>query len=95
MKEEESVVTCSDETRHNLTDEDYVTFREVEGMSELNGCQPVPVKVLGSITMEIQRIISDCLQVLTHSVLAILGDLGILSEVAWPYKLKFQRHLNL
>ena len=43
----EGVVTCSDETRHNLTDEDYVTFREVEGMTELNGCQPKRVKTLG------------------------------------------------
>ena len=43
----EGVVTCSDETRHNLTDEDYVTFREVEGMVELNGCEPKRVKTLG------------------------------------------------
>lgn len=52
-KEEESVVTCSDETRHNLTDEDYVTFSEVEGMTELNGCDPRPVKVLGPYTFSI------------------------------------------
>ncbi|KAL5474908.1 hypothetical protein EMCRGX_G026935 [Ephydatia muelleri] len=38
--EEKSVVTCSDETRHNLDNalEDvYVTFSEVEGMTEVNG----------------------------------------------------------
>lgn len=49
LQEEEGVVTCSDETRHNLTDEDSVTFSEVEGMVELNGCQPRPVKVLGTV----------------------------------------------
>uniref|UniRef100_A0A1X7SNC5 Fibrinogen C-terminal domain-containing protein n=1 Tax=Amphimedon queenslandica TaxID=400682 RepID=A0A1X7SNC5_AMPQE len=49
----EGVVTCSDETRHNLTGEDYVTFKEVEGMAELNGCQPRPVKELGPYTFSI------------------------------------------
>ena len=41
------MVTCSDETRHNLTGEDYVTFKEVEGMKELNGCEPRRIKELG------------------------------------------------
>ncbi len=40
-------MTCSDETRHNLSDEDFVTFSEIEGMVELNACEPRPVKVLG------------------------------------------------
>ena len=40
-------MTCSDEARHDLTDEDFVTFNEVEGMIELNGCEPRPVKILG------------------------------------------------
>ena len=29
-QEENSVVTCSDETRHNFQSDDYVTFSEVE-----------------------------------------------------------------
>ena len=49
LQDVEGVVTCSDETRHNLTDEDYVTFREIEGMEELNGCDPKPVKTIGGV----------------------------------------------
>lgn len=52
-KEEESVVTCLDETRHGLEDGDYVTFSEVQGMTELNGCAPRKIKVLGPYTFSI------------------------------------------
>ena len=43
------MVTCSDETRHNLSemDGDCVTFSEVQGMTELNGCKPIPIKEIG------------------------------------------------
>ena len=45
--DKDGVVTCLDETRHGLEDGDHVTFAEVGGMTELNGCAPRPVKVLG------------------------------------------------
>lgn len=41
------VVTCLDEARHGFESGDHVTFTEVQGMTELNGCQPVEIKVLG------------------------------------------------
>jgi len=41
------VVTCLDETRHSFQDGDYVTFTEIQGMRELNQCEPKKVKVLG------------------------------------------------
>jgi len=41
------VVTCLDETRHSFQDGDYVTFSEVQGMVELNRCEPRKIKVLG------------------------------------------------
>ena len=44
-KEEKSVVTCLDESRHGLEDGSYVTFTEVQGMTELNGCAPKKVTV--------------------------------------------------
>lgn len=44
-QEEEGVVAALDEVRHGFEDGDYVTFSEVEGMTELNGCKPVPIKV--------------------------------------------------
>lgn len=52
-KDEESVVTCLEETRHNFQDGDYVTFSEIQGMTQLNQCAPRPVKVLGPYTFSI------------------------------------------
>ncbi|KAI0243169.1 Ubiquitin-like modifier-activating enzyme 1 [Lamellibrachia satsuma] len=48
-----SVVTCVDETRHGYESGDYVTFSEVQGMTQLNGCEPVKIKVLGTYTFSI------------------------------------------
>ena len=52
-KEEKGVVTCLDETRHGFEDGDYVTFSEVEGMTQLNACQPIKITVLGPYTFGI------------------------------------------
>ena len=40
-------MTCLDEARHGFETGDFVTFTEVEGMEELNGCGPVEIRVLG------------------------------------------------
>lgn len=42
-----------DETRHGLEDGDFVTFSEVKGMEELNGCEPRKVTVKGPYTFTI------------------------------------------
>ncbi|KAI0265111.1 ubiquitin activating enzyme [Gloeopeniophorella convolvens] len=52
-KDKEAVVTCLDETRHGLEDGDFVTFAEVQGMTELNGCEPRKVSVKGPYTFAI------------------------------------------
>lgn len=52
-KDSEGVVTCLDETRHGLETDDYVTFSEVTGMVELNGCEPRKIRVLGPYTFSI------------------------------------------
>ncbi|XP_015599069.1 ubiquitin-like modifier-activating enzyme 1 [Cephus cinctus] len=52
-KDSEGVVTCLDDTRHGMEDGDYVTFSEVQGMTELNGCEPKKIKVLGPYTFSI------------------------------------------
>ncbi|KAJ7591324.1 ubiquitin activating enzyme [Mycena floridula] len=49
----EALVTCLDETRHGLEDGDYVTFVEVQGMTELNGCAPRKISVKGPYTFTI------------------------------------------
>lgn len=51
--DKEAVVTCIDDTRHGMEDGDYVTFSEIQGMTELNGCAPVKIKVLGPYTFSI------------------------------------------
>ncbi|CAG5128343.1 unnamed protein product [Candidula unifasciata] len=50
---EQGVVACLDETRHGFNDGDYVTFSEVQGMVELNGCEPIKIKVIGPYTFSI------------------------------------------
>lgn len=52
-KDEQGIVTCLDETRHGMEDGDYVTFSEVQGMTELNACEPRKIKVLGPYTFSI------------------------------------------
>lgn len=52
-KDSDSVVTCLDDTRHGLEDGDYVTFSEVQGMTELNNCEPIQIRVLGPYTFSI------------------------------------------
>nr|XP_051685818.1 ubiquitin-like modifier-activating enzyme 1 [Oryctolagus cuniculus]XP_051685819.1 ubiquitin-like modifier-activating enzyme 1 [Oryctolagus cuniculus]XP_051686424.1 ubiquitin-like modifier-activating enzyme 1 [Oryctolagus cuniculus]XP_051686425.1 ubiquitin-like modifier-activating enzyme 1 [Oryctolagus cuniculus] len=46
-KDNPGIVTCLDETRHGFESGDFVSFTEVQGMSELNGIHPVEIKVLG------------------------------------------------
>ncbi|XP_065939385.1 ubiquitin-like modifier-activating enzyme 1 [Magallana gigas] len=52
-KDKEGVVTCLDEARYGYEDGDHVTFTEVQGMTELNGCKPIKIKVLGPYTFSI------------------------------------------
>ncbi|KAJ8936851.1 hypothetical protein NQ318_012812 [Aromia moschata] len=52
-RDKEGVVTCIDDTRHGMEDGDYVTFSEVQGMTELNNCNPIKIKVLGPYTFSI------------------------------------------
>ena len=52
-KDSEGLVTTVDETRHGLEDGDYVTFAEVQGMTELNGIEPRRVTVKGPYTFTI------------------------------------------
>ncbi|XP_037956761.1 ubiquitin-like modifier-activating enzyme 1 isoform X2 [Teleopsis dalmanni] len=52
-RDTQGVITCLDETRHGLNDGDYVTFSEVLGMTELNGCAPIKISILGPYTFSI------------------------------------------
>ncbi|KDN39754.1 ubiquitin-activating enzyme E1 [Tilletiaria anomala UBC 951] len=52
-KSADGLVTTLDETRHGLEDGDYVTFSEVQGLEELNGCKPRKVTIKGPYTFTI------------------------------------------
>uniref|UniRef100_A0A8C5K769 Ubiquitin-like modifier-activating enzyme 1 n=1 Tax=Jaculus jaculus TaxID=51337 RepID=A0A8C5K769_JACJA len=52
-KDNPGVVTCLDEARHGFESGDCVSFSEVQGMVQLNGSQPMEIKVLGPYTFSI------------------------------------------
>ena len=52
-KESPPIVTCLDENRHDFETGDYVQFTEVEGMSELNGAEPIQITVTGPYTFSL------------------------------------------
>ena len=76
----ETVVRVLDDTRHNLEDGDCVTFAEVGGMDELNGCEPRPVKVTGPYTFTM----TGCEGMGAHT----LG--GIMHQVKQPKTIAFK-----
>lgn len=55
-KESPPVVTCLDEQRHDLESGDFVSFVEVQGMTELNDGKPRRIKVLGPYTFALDDI---------------------------------------
>lgn len=78
--DKDSVVTCIDDTRHSMEEGDYVTFSEIQGMTELNHCKPIKIKVLGPYTFSI----GDT----TNFTKYVRG--GIVSQVKMPKELNFK-----
>lgn len=79
-KDEQGVVTCLDEQRHGYESGDFVTFSEVQGMTELNQCEPREIKVLGPYTFSI----GDTTAYSEY----VRG--GIVSQVKMPKVVKFK-----
>uniref|UniRef100_A0A3P8P6T0 E1 ubiquitin-activating enzyme n=2 Tax=Astatotilapia calliptera TaxID=8154 RepID=A0A3P8P6T0_ASTCA len=79
-KDSAGVVTCLDEARHGFESGDYVTFTEIQGMTELNGCKPVEIKVLGPYTFSICD---------TSGFTDYIRG-GIVSQVKMPKKISFK-----
>lgn len=75
-------MTCLDETRHGLEDGDFVTFTEVQGMAELNGCKPRKVTVKGPYTFTIGD----------TSGLSDYVRGGIFNQVKMPKIIEFVNH---
>jgi ubiquitin-activating enzyme E1 len=79
MQDKEGMVTTLEESRHGLEDGEFVTFAEVKGMEELNGCEPRKVTVKGPYTFSIGDTTS-------------LGDYksgGIFTQVKMPKIIEF------
>ncbi|NXN91286.1 UBA1 enzyme, partial [Rhinopomastus cyanomelas] len=74
-------VTCLDEARHGFESGDFVSFREVEGMEELNHCGPVQIRVLGPYTFSIGD---------TSGYGAYVRG-GIVTQVKMPKHIRFKR----
>nr|XP_039247456.1 ubiquitin-like modifier-activating enzyme 1 [Styela clava] len=76
----EGIVACMDETRHGFESGDHVSFTEVKGMVELNGCQPREIKVLGPYTFTIGNV----------SNLTKYESGGICTQVKMPTPVNFK-----
>ncbi|CAN9516154.1 unnamed protein product [Ophioblennius macclurei] len=79
-KDGAGVVTCLDDARHGFQSGDYVTFTEIQGMTELNGCQPVEIRVLGPYSFSICD---------TSGFTDYVRG-GIVSQVKMPKKISFK-----
>ncbi|XP_029771908.1 ubiquitin-like modifier-activating enzyme 7 isoform X5 [Suricata suricatta] len=58
----------------NFCDVDLVTFSGIEGMVELNGCDPRPIHVRGKPTLSTTRLSTQAPIGGTHSLVLVLGD---------------------
>ncbi|CAH8849363.1 unnamed protein product [Trichobilharzia szidati] len=74
------LVTCLEETRHGFQDGNYVTFSEVKGMVELNGCEPRKITVVGP----------DAFSIGDTSNLSPYISGGVCTLVKMPMKISFQ-----
>ncbi|XP_059800567.1 ubiquitin-like modifier-activating enzyme 1 isoform X2 [Hypanus sabinus] len=79
-KENPGLVTCLDKSHHGFQTGDFVTFSEVQGMTELNNCKPMEIQVIDAYSFSICDTTS-------------FGDYkggGIVTEVKMPQRLTFK-----
>jgi len=79
-QENPGVVTVHDEKRHTFQDGDFVVFKEVQGMEEINDTPPRPIKFLGPYSFSIED---------TSGYSAYSRE-GIVEQVKVPEKLSFK-----
>lgn len=83
-------MTVLENHRHGLEDGDYVEFKEVKGMSEVNGRQ-YRVKALNPQSVSLQDADSGEPADSTGFGVYTVGGGGVISEVKRPKKLAFVR----
>uniref|UniRef100_UPI00358F0808 ubiquitin-like modifier-activating enzyme 1 isoform X2 n=1 Tax=Myxine glutinosa TaxID=7769 RepID=UPI00358F0808 len=79
-KDSTGIVTCLDEARHGFETGDFIVFSEVQGMTQVNGCKPREIKVLGPYTFSI----GDTTEFSDY----VRG--GIVTQVKMPKKVSFK-----
>ncbi|MGH0129178.1 UNVERIFIED_CONTAM: hypothetical protein FKN15_037618 [Acipenser sinensis] len=79
-KDGAGVITCLDEARHGFESGDYVTFTEIQGMTELNNCEPVEIK---SDAEEFVSLCKSLNESLTGSAKQEQLDEGLLKKLAY------------
>ncbi|OMJ80020.1 hypothetical protein SteCoe_19844 [Stentor coeruleus] len=74
------IVMVHEEKRHTYQDGDYVVFKEVQGMTEINGLEPMPVKFVSPFSFSIGD---------TSSFGSYTRE-GIVEQVKVPTKFEFK-----
>lgn len=77
-KDNPGLVTCVE--RHMFQDGDFVTFSEIQGMTELNGSKPIKIRVLGRYSFEI----------VDTSSFSEYTKGGLVTEVKMPSRISFE-----
>jgi len=75
------IVTVHEDHRHGLQDGDYVTFEEVEGMTQVNGSAPRKIRVITPYTFSIED---------TTKYTPYTGTKGAFQQVKQPTTMKFR-----
>lgn len=52
--EKEAIVTIHDDKRHTFHDDSYVRFTEVQGMTEINNTEPIPISVISGFSFKLK-----------------------------------------
>ncbi|VDL98153.1 unnamed protein product [Schistocephalus solidus] len=84
-------VVCLEETRHGFFEDSYVTFSEVQGMTELNGCAPRKITVIGNLLyFNVCFLGPDAFSIGDTSGFSEYKCGGVCTEVKMPEKLHFE-----
>ena len=52
--EKEAIVTVHDDKRHSFHDDTYIQFTEVQGMTEINGTEPIAISVIDGFSFKLK-----------------------------------------
>lgn len=79
-QEDYATVVVHEDKRHKFQDGDYVKFKEVQGMAELNDLEPVRITVIDGFSFKIYH---NCNQFNDYTMQ------GLVENIKMPQKIKF------